>query len=337
VTGPSQPPDAVASAPPVPEQRIDDPRRPARVRRRWPWAVLSVLLLAASILVAASAVQAARSETGVRAVAMAYFRAVARGDAAGALSFAASPEPNDLLTKVVLSGQLALAPIQDLAVVGQSGTEVQVRYVLGFAGHPRAVQDSVQLVRRGSTYRLVRPAARIRLVTDARSALLSLAGRALPASAELFPGAVPVAGVLPTVAAAGDPMVRLADDGRSVPVLPTLTDEAESELTSALRTALGQCLAGSPPDPLCPVPGGGRPVPGSLRAPLPSALTLAPADLVLTPTGGMLEVTKRLTLKASWQVWDFNNQMRQRGGTVRLTVHAHSSLAAPDRIVWVAP
>jgi hypothetical protein len=72
-------------------------------------------------------------------------------------------------------------------------------------------------------------------------------------------------------------------------------------------------------------------VPGSLRG---TALPQQEPLQINLALGGRLELSGSVTVRGSWQHWDFNNQAVRRTGDTRLELHASASAANLDTIYW---
>ena len=157
----------------------------------------------------------------------------------------------------------------------------------------------------------------------------------MPAGQSLaFPGALPLATDNPAVQPTGQPLIRLVDDGKHADVSVAITAAAERSLTQALTRALAGCLSGTSKDPNCPQPDVSRPIPGSLRGNQASAEHHRTS--ILSTSDGQIELTDRVTVNGSWQVWDFNNQSIKRSGQAKLSVRAAASITDLGSIYWNA-
>jgi len=330
-------PTAIPQAYLLPADVPPPPVPPARPKRRR-WLLLAgigCLLLA--LLSGLLAVARYRQDQSPQAVVRRYFAALAAGDAAAALGYALVPPRGSYLTAEVLRAQLRLAPLSDLVVRGSQlsggrGT-VSVGYRLGFADGDQQLTDTVPVIRDGSSWRLGRVAVPTQVaVTSPGADRLTLAGGRLPRGPVLlFPGALPLGTDNPAVQVDGRPAVRLGPaDRQTSEVSVSLTTAAKDELRRSLGTALAGCLAGNPA-PDCPDAGGSRPVPGSLRGTaLPSS---QPLQLSLG-IGGVVQLAGTVTVRGSWQVWDFNNQPVRRTGDTDLDLLASASIADLSTIYW---
>ena len=174
--GPQQPPYPPAGYAPMPGQ---PPRRTSRA----PLILgitggVVVLAVVAALLVprlgvprvvapspsgpATVVVQTATAESAVQG----YLEALAQGDAATAVAYAASlPSDTSMLTSGVLAAGLAIAPLTDIQVSpgsgGSSSDTIDATYRLG----DRMVSASFPVARVGSAWRLERPLAKVTLAS----------------------------------------------------------------------------------------------------------------------------------------------------------------------------
>ncbi len=321
---------------PLPADAPVPPARPAGSKpRRW-LLVAGVGCLLAAVLCGLLTVLQDRSDRSPQAVVRRYFAALAAGNAAAALGFAASPPDGSYLTAAVLRQQLELAPLTDVSVrdvelTGGHGT-VSVSYRLGFADGAEQLTDSVPVIRHGLSWRLDRVATRTSVtgVGDGADRLV-LAGGKLPAQPVLlFPGALPVGTDSPALHT-DRPVVRLGEPDQASAVTVSLTDATRNTLQSSLNKALAGCLAGGATQSDCPQPADGRPVPGSLRG---TALPMQVPPLMVLGAGGKVYLSALATVRGSWQDWDFNNQPVRHTGDTSLKLHAVASVADLGRIYW---
>jgi hypothetical protein len=313
-------------------------------------ALLSAVLAVALGLFAADR-YATRS--GPESVARGFFQALADGDAPAALAFAADPPRGPWLTGVVLRQQLLVAPLTDISILRTTRlgatTAVRIDYRLHYASGTRSVSDTVQLVRRGSSWRLSRVAGTVRVTAGSPGAdRLRLAGRRLPAApVTLFPGALPLAADPPALqvlvtgdTSAGDqgagdqPVVRLTGTPLVARARVSISPALRSQVEQAVDRLLAGCLAARSNDPLCPVPGSGRPIPGTLHGSAPSIGTASPAITLERGSSGLVRVRARLQVQGSWKAWDFENQVVPRRGTATVDVTARLALSRPTEAFW---
>ncbi|MFL6163693.1 MAG: hypothetical protein ACJ74U_15920 [Jatrophihabitantaceae bacterium] len=322
---------------PLPDTVPVPPTPPPRRRPRRLIPLLGIGCLLAALVCGAITVVQYRAERSPAAVVRRYFAALAAGDAAVALGYAAVPARGDYLTASVLRQQLDRASLTGFTVLrselaGDRGT-VSVRYQLRFGTGPRQLTDIVPVVRRGSSWRLERVAASTELaVTSSGIDRLTLAGGTLPsAPVLLFPGALPLGTDNPAVQIDGQPALRLSPAQQSTEITVSLTDAAKTHLRQGLDRALASCLAGGSAQPNCPQAGDSRPVPGSLRG---TALPPRQPLRMSLDLGGVVELAGTVTVRGSWQTWDFNNQAVRHTGDTDLDLHASASIAKLDSIYW---
>jgi hypothetical protein len=304
-----------------------------------PWFAFTsaVLVLLAGLSVTAGAYQSAGlPESVVRA----YFAALGRGDAAGALGYGTVPDGRHaLLTPAVLAAQNSLGPIQDVAVehVVRAGdtAEVDVAYTVALRTGPVRVADEVDVVRAGHGWRLVRSAAPVSLFAGNGRALATVAGAALPTGAVvMFPGAVPVGFDTPNlVLAPGSRVLRFAGGGH-LDVEAAVSGAGRRAIGPALTSALATCLANrSTAEALCPLPDTSAGVPGSLRGRVRGAPSLT---LRVRSADGRIEIQADVPVTATYQRLDDDNIAS--GQTVDSTaVSAYCYATHPGAIGWVTP
>lgn len=333
---------------PLPWEAPTPPATAWRRRRgagRWLLAALLSAVLAAGLGLAAGHRYAARSTP--ESVVRDYFDALADGNAPAALAYADAPPHGPYLTSLVLRQQLQVARFADVAVlrtsrVGATAT-VEVRYRLLFGSGARSVSDTARLVRRGSFWRMSQVAGTVSVSAAAPAAgRVRLAGQRLSAAAvTLFPGALPLAAdppalqVLVRTSAGGDqPMIRLADTRLAVQARLALSAQLRDQAERATQALLAGCLAAASKDPLCPLPGSTRPVPGSLHGSAPAIATVHPRIELEQAGSGVISVRARVPVQGSWKAWDFENQVVQRRGPVTIALSARVFLDRPSQAFW---
>lgn len=309
--------------------------RPHRAR----WLLLAALLSAGlAVLLGISAANRYSAARGPAAVVRGYFSALADGNAPAALAYADTAPRGGFLTSVVLRQQLQAASLSDISVTrttrsGSSAT-VDLRYLLRFeSGGTRSVTDSAALVQRGSSWRLASVASTVTLTVPTGAELLRFAGRPVPTTAvSLFPGALPLAAGSPALQVLGQPMVRLADVRKAATAQVSLIPQVREQVEGAVTKLLTDCLAATSNDPSCPVPDSGRPIPGSVHG--QATQTLADTNPRIELDQGVIRVRSEVAVRASWKVWDFENQpVQQRGSTV-LNIRARLALDQPAKASW---
>lgn len=323
---------------PLPAAAPVPPSPPARPKPRRSLFLVAVGCLLAALVCGLLTAAQYRADRSPQAAVRHYFAALAAGDAAAALGYAEAPPRGGYLTDSVLHQQLALAQLTDLTVqrttlTGGRGT-VSVRYRLRFAGGgDQQVTDSVPVIRHGSSWRLGRVAVTTEVtVTSPGADRLALAGDRLPSKPVLvFPGALPLSTDYPAVSLGGRPSVRLSPDQQSAEVTVLLTDAAQHTLQRSLSTALASCLTGRSRQLGCPQAGDSRPVPGSLRG---TALPLRQPLEMYLGVGGAIHLNGTVTVRGSWQDWDFNNQPVRHTGDTDVEVGATASVADLNTVYW---
>lgn len=315
-------------AQPPPQQR-----RPPRHHRGLFWvAVLAALAaVAGGTLITATAYV---SESEPETTAVAYFDALARGDAAGALGLGELPAGSRaFLTRPVLDASLSIARISDvrvLAAVRQGRTaKVTIEYQLG----AQQVSDAVSLVRHGRGWRLTRTAAPVQLRVVAGAERMTIAGARVPTTPVLlFPGALPVA-VDTSNLALGTPQVVHLNGAGPRPIEPGVSRAGERRVSAAVRAAVQACLTGETKSD-CPRPAQPRVVPGTVQGRVSGNVNV-PVTVAPGPAG-LLIISGTVSVNGSYQQLDFNNQPVRRTGTLNLAIHAECYATDPAKIVWTA-
>jgi hypothetical protein len=334
-----------APVPPVPIERRT---------RRAPLILAAVLAAAATVALGSAAGNRYLSARSPESVVRGYFAALAHGDAARALAYADGPLPSgQYLTDRVLGQQLRVAQPGGLSVTavhrGGARAAVEIRYELHFADRTQLQQDAVDVVRRGTSWRLVRIASTVQLPSLAvGSTRVTVAGRPYPVPTGLmFPGALPVVTDSAAVLITSHPVIRLQDATQTPAVQLEVSAAAVQAMADGVQAALLRCLAGTAAggavatgsvaggDPLCPVVSGGRPVPGSLRGTLTAPISSSRPGVVLSPAGGgLLDLTVEASVDADWKVWDFDNIAQPRHEATTVTCLARASIADPGTVYW---
>lgn len=317
---------------------------PGRPRRRGLFWSAVALALAAVLGGSIAAYVGYQATAGPDGAVRGYFAALAASDAPRALGFGDLPDgPHTLLTSTVLEEQQRLAPIRDVSVIatdrrGDRAT-VTVQYRLNFAEGPQQAVDTVEVVKKGRSWRLVRTAVATELdVTEARNRLAVLGAGVPEGTVLLFPGALPLRPDTTYLQLdPGTSSVRLSD-GSSTPVDVQVSAAGRAAVTASVRTALAKCLAGgAAADPRCPLPSD-RYVPGSLRATVsPKALATLSLAVAPDPNGVIRISAPALPVTGRYRVLDFDNLPVSRSGTIKLAVSAQAYAVAPLTIGWSAP
>ncbi|HEV7206703.1 MAG TPA: hypothetical protein VGN18_19015 [Jatrophihabitans sp.] len=312
--------------------------------RRHPRAYWSAVLLTVALIVGGTlvAIRSYLDSSGPDGVVARYFAALAAGDAPAALALGPVPDaPHTFLTSTVLRDQLGLAPIRDITVdrVEQHGATatVRVEYALAFRSGSVPVHDAVPTRLVGGTWQLARSAAATQLQVVRGADRATIAGGPIPdGTVGLFPGAVPIrfdTGYLEldpehsAVTFAGDPTTQ---------VFPRVSDAGERAVVAAVATALRRCLAGAA-DLRCPLPDGGRAVPGSVRGRLASDLTQGVSVDLADGAAGALKVTGDVKVHGSYRTLSFRNVTTTTTGIFTLPVLATTYARAPVVTSWDPP
>jgi hypothetical protein len=273
-----------------------------------------------------------------------YFAALTRGDARTALGYGTLPDgPRDLLTSPVLRAQQQvgrIGPVSVVAVDQAAGTAVvAVHYSITFASGTSVVDDRLTLTEHGRSWRLTQTAIPVDLTLSMAQHRASVAGAVVPTGRPLvFPGAVPVAFDTPTLQLSNAGRIARFVDAKRAPLEVTVSPAGRAVVSDAVVTALRACLTSPDPDPLCPIPTGGRAVPGTVHG---AATDAVPADLAVTvasDANGRLVVTGHVPVTGSYAELTFDNQRATRQ-VIRypLAIRAHASAVTPDDIVWDTP
>lgn len=330
----------VQTRPPDPFPDVDHPA--TRPRGPYQHAFWFALLLATAILLGGTAVTAGAytADAQPQTVVLAYFAALQRGDAATALGYGARPEGSGaLLTASVLAAQNAAGAIQNVTVdrVRRTGdrAEVDVTYTVGYAVDPVVVDDTVPVVRAGHGWRLVTSAVPQQIAQGGGSDLARMVGFALPeGDFPMFPGAVPVTYVTPTLALAPGSRVVSFNEAGLLLVDAAVSRTGRATLTAAVVTTLRSCLSGrSATQYLCPTPNSAVAVPGSLRGRLTGSIDEA---LVFRLPGvdGEISVSGNVSVAASYQRLDVNDIV-SKDTTEVVPVDAHAYATKPEAVWWV--
>ncbi len=320
--------------PQPPAKRVRSPRRHRGVF--WVAVLTSVVAVVAGTFVAVTTYVSA---TAPDTIATDYFRALSRGDAAGALAYGDVPAgPRTYLTDGVLRAALEVAAISDVNVlsVDRIGdrANVTVQYQLGFRDNQRAVTDTVILNRHGRSWRLATTAASVQIIAKVAGHRLTLGGSALPAGSVLvFPGALPLSVDTPNLEIGEEVVYLTAKPSRTF--RPTLSKAGTQAVQAAVVSAVRACL-GTNPSPSCPVPTDARVVPGTVHGTLTGNLG---DELKIQVTGpdGLLDVSGSVAVRGSFQRLDFDNLPAATSGTTDLAIRAHCYAVNPSKLVWGAP
>ncbi len=347
-------PPAATPPPPRPDLRLPPlplpghvpvPPRVPRHRRPAVGRLVLAALLSAALATGLGLTAAHRfaARAGPESVARDFFQALADGDAPAALALADHPPDSPWLTSVVLGQQLRVAAITGISVLDSSRlattATVRVRYQLRYSDGPREVTDTARLVRHGSSWRLARVAAPVRVTAGSDAGRLRLAGRRLPpATVTLFPGALPLIAdppALRAIAVSGEPPVlRLAGQPLVARAQVTIPPALRAQAVRAVDRLVARCLAAGSRDPLCPLPATGRPVPGTLHGSARPIVAGSARIVLERGASGVLSVRARLTVLGSWQAWDYQNQVMARRGSTTVDLVARVAAGRPTDAFW---
>ena len=307
-----------------------------------------VAACAAGVLTLAGTVVAVAgyfASTGPGQVARDYFAALSRGDARAALGYGDLPDgPRELLTRPVLRAQQQVGRIGSVSVIAidqdHGKASVTVHYAITFAPDtkPSVVDDQVRMIKHGRSWRLVETAVPVNLTLKTAQHRASVAGAVIPTGRPLvFPGAVPIAFDAPVLRLA-DPPGRIVRFSHPTPPLEvTVSDVGQQMVRAAVTAALRTCLDSTDPDPLCPMPTGGRAVPGTVRGDIDQEISDARVT-VASDADGRIEVTGRVAVTGRYTELTFDNQRaaKQLNGSP-LALRAHAFARTPTEIVWDVP
>jgi hypothetical protein len=165
----------------------------------------------------------------------------------------------------------------------------------------------------------------------------SVAGAVVPAGRLLvFPGAVPIAFDAPALQLAAGRIVRF-DQSKRPALVVAVTSVGQQMVSDAVAAAVRNCLGSADPDPLCPMPTGGRAVPGTVRGAVDDEIP----DLTVTVASdadGRIEVTGQVPVTGSYAQLTFDNQRAAKQvNRYPLAIRAHASALTPNEIVWDVP
>ena len=267
-----------------------------------------------------------------------YFAALRRGDAPSALAFGNLPAgPHTLLTSQVLDEQRALGPIEKVKIRHTdrhgNGATVSVDYTIAFPGRPDPINDKVDVVKQGSSWRLVASAIRTRLDVTGASDRATVLGGALPDGEMLvFPGAAPVRLDSPYLELDAPSAVVTFASTPDTSINVVVTPRGEREAKDAVVAALRRCVTAGA-DPRCPLPNG-RAVPGTMRGQLPADAAKALSVSVGTDPVGQIEVRGTLRIQGSYSLLDFDNVASVQRGRLTVTVRAKAIAVSPLVVSW---
>jgi hypothetical protein len=304
-----------------------------------------VAVCAACLLTLAGTVVAVTgyfTSTGPGRVVRNYFAALSRGDARAALGYGVLPDgPRELLTGPVLRAQQQVGRISPVSVIAvnqdHETATVSVHYAITFASDTTVVGDHVTVIKHGRTWRLAQTAVSVDLTLKTAQHRASVAGAVVPAGRLLvFPGAVPIAFDAPALQLAAGRIVRF-DQSKRPALEVAVTSVGQQMVSDAVAAAVRNCLGSADPDPLCPMPTGGRAVPGTVRGAVDDEIP----DLTVTVASdadGRIEVTGQVPVTGSYAQLTFDNQRAAKQvNRYPLAIRAHASALTPNEIVWDVP
>ena len=308
-------------------------------RRGFFWAGV-LAALAALVGGAVVTITAWVSESAPQTAAVAYFRALGRGDAAEALGLGdIPPGVRDYLTGDVLRASLKVARISNVRVLSVDRTgdsaRVTLQYQLSYAhaAAPVTVADAVLTVRRGRNWRLTRTAVPVQLQIESGGARMSIAGAAVPTTTVLLlPGALPISVDTPNLDV-GDLVVHLNGAVPSV-VQPKISETGREAIGAAVATAVRACIGRPVASGACPAPTDALAVPGSIHGTVVGDLADQLSISVESDANGLLAITGTVDVKGSYQRLDFDNLPVPKTGTVALRINAHCYATSPSKVVW---
>ena len=180
-----------------------------------------------------------------------YLKALAAGDAAAALAFAATPPTNTtFLTDAVLAASLAIAPITNITVTpsdtpSPAEAHIAASYNIGATGV--STQYDVKLI--GDEYLITTITQQVNLISVYIDGLgmalngVSLSGLQL-GSVDLFPGTYQFTLTNSMLVLSPDQFtVKDVSSFTAINANPKLADDAQARLATAVQTALNNCLA----------------------------------------------------------------------------------------------
>jgi len=282
-------------------------------------------------------------------VAVAYFNAVANGDAARALSY--GPVPSDdrrYLTADVLRAQLAVASIRAPQVISVARTPgnanaatVNLSYRLTPRdGDGRIVTDVVPMIRKNRHWWLAESAVLTRVGLAQARDRASFAGTAFPsAPVLLFPGAMPITFDTPNLELSGvdsTVLFSVADDS-SIGVEASAAGIGAAR--AAVGTALQACLSGTSTDPFCPSPGNGsnviRAVPGTLRGTVAAGAADGLTVTVSKDAHGMFLVEGTVSVSGKYLALNYTNLAASMSDpAISVMISAQCYASSTSAVTW---
>jgi hypothetical protein len=310
-------------------------------RRRGLYWVGVLVALAALVGGGIIVVTAWTSESAPETAALAYFRALERGDAPAALGLGDVPAGvHSYLTSDVLQLSSNVAKIDNVHVlsVDRSGrtAKVTLQYQLIYPGEVVAVTDTVDTVQRGHRWRLTRTAVPVHVRVGAGASRMSVGGTPVPNRTVLFfPGALPISVDTPNLEL--DRVVVHLNGASPKPLEPRVSSAGTNAVAKAVAAAVNECLRNRA-DTSCPTADDPiTVVPGSVRGTVDAAGVAEHLKIQLDPNpNGLLRITGTVKVNGSFQILDFDNQPVHKTGPVQLAVSASCYASDPSNIVWTS-
>jgi hypothetical protein len=324
---------------------------PPRDRHRGLFWLAAVIATFALVGGGYTAISAYLSNAQPADVALAYFTAVSRGDAARALSYGSVPAGNRaFLTADTLADQLELGRIDDVDVLsvvrdGANASTVNLSYRLRAPDdESRVITDAVPMEHVGRHWRLTQSAVSTRVALAQAQRRVTFAGTAVPTGVVLlFPGALPIK--------FDTPNLELGPANSSVQFSPSdntgLVVEASPAGITAARAlvvaGLRACLAATSTDPFCPVPGNGsdtgsgsvRAVPGSLRGTVGADVANSLAVTVSPDPNGVLVVAGNISVNGQYLALNYTNIATvATNPSIAVALSAQCYASAPTALTW---
>lgn len=323
--------------------------RPPRRASRHRGVILFTALVATFAVLVGGYVAITRylAESPPGSVVDSYFAALARDDAARALSYGAIPAgDHEFLTAAVLRDQLnvgAISTVQVMSVDEQSrSAKVGVYYQLRSAAGTRNVSDVVPLIRVGRQWRLVESAVPTTVGLQQATRRAALAGTEFPTGpVAMFPGALPITFDTPNLVLQPTGSTVNFDSSDSGALTVAVSAAGVSAAQAAVAVALTACLTGDSSSSQCPQPTGPnvRIVPGTLRGSLSATRTSTLTVAVTDAADGVLTITGTVDVTGSYKSLDFDNiASTVTSSTIFVPVSAHCyASAVPASLTWGAP
>jgi hypothetical protein len=281
------------------------------------------------------------------AVVTSYFAALARGDAARALSYGPVPPGNtSYLTADVLKDQLAVGAISHVQVltVARTGTagdsaKVNVSYQLSGPGTGHVVTDTVPMIRKNRRWWLADTAVTTKVSLSRAQQRATFAGAAFPTgSVLLFPGALPIKFDTANLELGAGSSVQFTG-GNNAGLLVEASAAGIGAARASVGAALTACLADTSTDVFCPVPGLGsttvRAVPASLHGTLANKATDGLAVTVSPAPTGILLIDGAVSVNGHYVSLAYANTTAPvSSDKISVTIAAQCYASTPDAVTW---